>query len=195
LLKSCLTDGADELRSLGEAASPGPTHHVLDWFHLALRIQHAAQASKSWPDRTEGDQLAGKRLADTIERIRWRLWHGKNLRALDLIEETAANLEAMTDNTVAQKVARLLRERETYVSGLSAIIVNYAKARGCDQPISTAITERTVLGPPTVSGSGMSTPRFRTVSPRIGPENKSQKIRESRGKVASRTRFELVLPP
>jgi hypothetical protein len=39
-----LSDGADGPRSLGEAASVGPTHHVLDWFHLPMRIQHVAQA-------------------------------------------------------------------------------------------------------------------------------------------------------
>jgi hypothetical protein len=33
-----LSDGADGPRSLGEAASPGPTYHVLDWFHLAMRF-------------------------------------------------------------------------------------------------------------------------------------------------------------
>ena len=38
-----LSDGADGPRSLGEAASVGPTHHVLDWFHLSMRIQHVAQ--------------------------------------------------------------------------------------------------------------------------------------------------------
>jgi len=48
-----LSDGADGPRSLGEAASPGPTHHVLDWFHLVMRVQHVAQAAKSWPDATE----------------------------------------------------------------------------------------------------------------------------------------------
>jgi hypothetical protein len=41
-----LSDGADGPRSLGEAACIGPTNHVLDWFHLAIRIQHVAQAAK-----------------------------------------------------------------------------------------------------------------------------------------------------
>jgi hypothetical protein len=41
-----LSDSADGPRSLGEAASVGPTHHVLDWFHLSMRIQHMAQAVK-----------------------------------------------------------------------------------------------------------------------------------------------------
>jgi hypothetical protein len=65
-----LSDGADGPRSLGEAASPGPTHHVLDWFHLAMRVQHVAQAATSWPDITETDRRAGARLTETIERIR-----------------------------------------------------------------------------------------------------------------------------
>jgi hypothetical protein len=51
-----LSDGADGPRSLGEAASPGPTHHVLDWLHVA-------RAAKSWPDATETDRQAGVRLA------------------------------------------------------------------------------------------------------------------------------------
>ena len=33
-----LSDGVDGPRSLGEAASIGPTCRVLDWFHLAMRI-------------------------------------------------------------------------------------------------------------------------------------------------------------
>jgi hypothetical protein len=133
------------------AASPGPTHHVLDWFHLAMRFQHPAQAAKSWPSKTEDDRQAGKRLVETIERIRWRLWHGQVRRSLDLIGETAVKLESMEDGTVpvaaAQKVARLLRDLETYVSGQSEIVIDYAKARRCDEPISTAITESTVQWP------------------------------------------------
>ena len=41
-----LSDGADGPRSLGEAASVGPRRHVLDWFHLSMRIQHVAQTAK-----------------------------------------------------------------------------------------------------------------------------------------------------
>jgi hypothetical protein len=44
----------------------------------------------------------------------------------------------------ARKVARLLRDLETYVSGRSEIIIDYATARRCEKPISTAITESTV---------------------------------------------------
>jgi len=72
-----LSDGAEGPRSLGEAACVGPTRHVLDWFHLSMRIQHVAQAAMSWPDASAEDRKAGASLAETIERIKWRLWHGQ----------------------------------------------------------------------------------------------------------------------
>ena len=144
-----LSDGADGPRSLGEAASVGPTHHVLDWFHLAMRIQHAAQAAKSWPNTSAEEREAGCRLSETIERIRWRLWHGQVGRGLELIGETMVTLEGMAETTspaaaVALKVGRLLSDLETYVCGQSDIIIDYATARRRKEPISTAVTESTV---------------------------------------------------
>ena len=144
-----LSDGADGPRSLGEAASVGPTHHVLDCFHLSKRIQHVAQAAKSWPDATPCDRADAARLADTIEHIRWRLWHGQVQRALDLIGDTLVILDAAAESVsphaaTAGKVAGVLRALETYVSGQSGLIIDYATARRNDEPISTATTESTV---------------------------------------------------
>ena len=144
-----LSDGADGPRSLGEAASPGPTHHVLDWFHLAMRVQHVAQAATTWPDTAGTDRLAGGCLTKSIERIRWRLWHGQVQRALALIAETIVTVAAAADGnppsaTIARKVTRLLRDLETYVSGQAGIIIDYATARRRKEPISTAVTESTV---------------------------------------------------
>jgi hypothetical protein len=144
-----LSDGADGPRALGEAASVDPTHHVLDWFHLAMRIQHVAQAVKSWPEARLAEREEGARLADTIEHIHWRLWHGQVRRALDLIGETLVTLEATAKTAspkavTASKVAGVLRGLETYVSGQSELIIDYATARGSDEPISTATTESAV---------------------------------------------------
>ena len=144
-----LSDGADGPRSLGEAASVGPTCHVLDWFHLAMHIQHVAQAVKGWPDITDANRQQGARLADAVEHIRWRLWHGQAERALDLIGDTLAALDATAATpspaaTTAGKVAGVLRGLETYVTGQAALIIDYATARHCEEPISTAPTESTV---------------------------------------------------
>jgi hypothetical protein len=76
---------AENFGSLGEVACVGPTVHVSDWSHLAMRIQHVAQAVKGWPQMTVEDRGEGARFADAVEHIRWRLWHGQVERALDLI--------------------------------------------------------------------------------------------------------------
>ena len=144
-----LSDGADGPRSLGEAASVGPTFHVLDWFHLAMRIQHVAQTIKGWPDNRNEDRQEGARFADAVEHVRWRLWHGQVQRALDLIGDTAAALDAVADlassaGATAGKVLKLLRDLETYVAGQAELIIDYAAARHDAEPISTAPTESTV---------------------------------------------------
>jgi hypothetical protein len=141
-----LSDGADGPRSLGEAASVGPTFHVLDWFHLAMRIQHVAQAVKGWPDNGNDDRQQGARFADAVEHVRWRLWHGQVQRALDLIGDTMAALAAVTSpvRATASKVVKLLRGLETYVAGQAELIIDYAAARLDGEPISTAPTESTV---------------------------------------------------
>ena len=119
---------------------------MLDWFHLAMRIQHAAQAAKGWPSDTPGGRGDGARLSDAVERIRWRLWHGQVRRPLELIEETMAWLEDMAEAApgAAVKVTALLRGLETYVSGQADLIIAYAEGRRRGEPISTATTEGTV---------------------------------------------------
>src|ERR1700682_6091626 len=56
----------------------------------------------------------------------------------------AAAETASTATSTALKVARLLSDLETYVCGQSDIIIDYATARRCKKPISTATTESTV---------------------------------------------------
>ena len=95
------------------------------------------------------DRQTGTNFVETIDRIRWRLWHGQVARALDLISATLVTLDGAAGGkelvaVAARKVARLLRGLETYICGQSDIIIDYATARQEDEPISTAVTESTV---------------------------------------------------
>ena len=142
-----LSDGAEGPRSLGAAASVGPIRHVLDWFYLSMRVQHVAQAVLGWATAMPAATERTTTLADTVSRIRWRLWHGQTERALTLIGDTLSELDALSeaaDDRQARKVATLLRALETYVSGQAELIIDYAAARGRGEPISTATTESTV---------------------------------------------------
>ena len=119
---------------------------MLDWFHLAMRIQHVAQAVKGWPDITNRDRQDGTLFADAVEHVRWHPWHGQVQRALDLIGDTVAALDAIAAvgsaaRATAGKVGALLRGLETYVSGQAAMIIDYAAVCHDAESISPAPTE------------------------------------------------------
>ena len=159
-----LSDGADGPRSLGEAASAGTVYHVLDWFHLAMRIQHAAQCAGGWPANTVSDGRDRARLTDAVEHIRWRLWHGQTRRALCLIRRTLADVNAKAERNAASarsaaKLARALITLETYVSGLADLIIDYASAQLDDEPFSTS---------PTVAYAMRNVSVIRTETPQLG---------------------------
>ena len=142
-----LSDGADGPRFLAGAASVGPARHVLDWFHLSMRVQHVAQAVKGWATAVPAATERTTAPADAVSRIRWRLWHGQTERALVLIGDTLTDLDALVeaaDNRQARKVVTLLRALETYVVGQGELIIDYAAARHRGEPISTATTESTL---------------------------------------------------
>ena len=83
--------------------------------------------------------------------IRAGAWHNASGRPSEvnvtmpiaIVDAPADHMSPMTAAT--RKLTRLLGDLETYVSGQSDIIIDYATARRCEEPISTAITESTVL--------------------------------------------------
>lgn len=142
-----LSDGAEGPRSLSAAASAGPVRHVLDWFHLSMRVQHVAQVVKGWATAVPATAERTVILADAVSRIRWRLWHGQTERALALVGDNLVELDALleaADDRQARKVATLLRALETYIVGQADLIIDYAAARSRGEPISTATAESTV---------------------------------------------------
>ena len=50
---------------------------ILDWFHLAMRLRHLTQVagglSSDGPERA----AAKAAIVEEVDRLRWRLWHGK----------------------------------------------------------------------------------------------------------------------
>jgi hypothetical protein len=114
-----------------------------------MRVQHVTQTARSWPRGTKEDLQHGDLLAKKIDRIRWRLWHGRPQVAPDLIDEILEELE-MPNRQIQltavyiKKLTGILRELDTYVSGQFDSIINYAAARRSGEPISTAQTESAV---------------------------------------------------
>src|SRR5215207_2804706 len=70
-----LCDGDAWLWRLQRAALPGATI-VLDWWHAAVRFEHALQAARGLGVGTADAHLVRDATA-VLERAKWCLWHGR----------------------------------------------------------------------------------------------------------------------
>ena len=120
-----LTDGGEEVRSLTEMISPC-SEHVLDWFHITMRLTVLGQFAKGVAHH---DQKASTELTKDIERIKWKLWHGNTTDALEVIEGVEDDLADLDVGYPNHNVASLINYGERYRSG---------------ERISSAFTEATV---------------------------------------------------
>src|SRR4051795_11391338 len=73
---TAFTDGCPGLRRIlaeaGVTASP-----MLDWFHIAMRLQHLKQVAGVLSDEDPARGAAKAMIITEVERLRWRIWNGK----------------------------------------------------------------------------------------------------------------------
>jgi hypothetical protein len=87
-----LTDGGDSVRAL-TGNLPSGSEHVLDWFHVAMRMTVLRQYGKGL---AHYNPLEATALQDRLERIKWRLWHGDAGEALSRARELAGDVAALS---------------------------------------------------------------------------------------------------
>jgi hypothetical protein len=86
---TAFTDGCPGLRSILVDAGV-TTPPFLDWFHIAMRLQHAERTAGSLPIDTPGQEHVKAVIVAQVERLHWRIWNGKATDAwltLDRIRE------------------------------------------------------------------------------------------------------------
>ncbi len=80
-----MSDGGESVRQL--VAQIGPeTEHVLDWFHVTMRLTVLRQMTRGACPTDVG--WTEQRLRD-LERLKWLLWHGHARQAVDAAQELA----------------------------------------------------------------------------------------------------------
>jgi hypothetical protein len=115
---TAFTDGCPGLRTV--LANAGVTKlPILDWFHIAMRLQHtklaAANLSTDDPDRV----TAKATIVAEVERLHWRIWNGKAKNAQRSIKRIRKVMHVFKGGDqpkrkgrgVAQAVARVARDR------------------------------------------------------------------------------------
>jgi len=108
-----LSDGGDNVRDLQLYLSP-LAEHLLDWFHITMRITVLRQQLKELITAAPDHDL--EQLDDELERVKWYLWHANVFRALQVIEHVGWELEDLDEEVRAgRKLARRVAEFYTYI--------------------------------------------------------------------------------
>ena len=86
---TAFTDGCPGLRRiLADAGVVGPP--ILDWFHIAIRLQHLKQIASALPADNPAQAEAKAVIVEKVERLHWRIWNGKTWDAQVSIDRTRA---------------------------------------------------------------------------------------------------------
>ncbi len=113
---TAFTDGCSGLRSiLIDAGITAPPY--LDWFHIAMRLQHAEQVAGSLPIDMPEREHARAVIVTEIDRLHWRIWNGKAKDARITLERIRDVLPAFQgedggkESGVAPAVEGVARDR------------------------------------------------------------------------------------
>jgi hypothetical protein len=146
---TAFTDGCPGLRAI--LANVGvTTPPILDWFHIAMRLQHtkltAANLSTDDADRV----TAKATIVNEVERLHWRIWNGKAKNAQRSIKRIRKVMHVFkgersqgAKGVASRRLWHALHAVDKYLSGQAAWLVNYAKRFRAGLRVGTSITEGT----------------------------------------------------
>ncbi len=148
------SDGGDTVRALPAYLHP-EAEHILDWFHLTMRITVLQQCARGLTPVKTTDTADERSLARRLESAKHYLWHGNSAMALERLDEIEDDLESWDcddddarhprpDRDAAARMGKYVRELVTYITHNTGSIVNYGERYRNGERISTAFTESTI---------------------------------------------------
>ena len=145
-----VSDGADNVRDLQFYLNPH-AEHVLDWFHLTMRITILDQYARGV---ARLDEKLAEKIRGDLQRVKWYCWHGnvyEALRHIRFIEMDAETLFYELEEThptgdlrKPRKLLKAIGEFRSYIENNASMIPNYGERRRYGETISTAAIESTV---------------------------------------------------
>ena len=147
-----LTDGGEDIRDLPRFLNPD-SEHLLDWFHVTMRLTVMTNMAKSLhpppPDPELGltvetaTKLVGE-VRDDLKRLKWFLWHGNVFRALQTVEGIIMDLETLHPDDQPSKLLTAAREFDTYLRANAGTIPNYGERYRAGETIASSPAESAV---------------------------------------------------
>ncbi len=136
-----LSDGDDTLRALQLEMSPQATH-ILDWFHLTMKLTVLEQYGKGL---VQCEAVLGEAIREKIARLKWSLWHGQVDKALGKIDDLASSIEPFNGTYVRfDHLVKALSALRTYIGNNRSLIPNYGRRYHDGEAIATGFVESTV---------------------------------------------------
>jgi hypothetical protein len=120
---TALSDGANNCWSVISSLVPhcNELESVLDWFHIGQKFQTLKTA-------------LGDTFEDSLERAKWKLWHGK-------VDEALLKLDLLKGNVTDEKKQSKLDGLYKYIKCNKQYIVNYDERKRANQTYTSQVAE------------------------------------------------------
>jgi hypothetical protein len=123
-----LSDGGEDVRNVQLYLNP-QAEHLLDWFHLTMRLTVLSQTAKGLPERLgeEEDKYELRTgVLNDLERIRRYLWHGNVFQALNELQSLEIALDAAFESKSehSQELFKGVEELHTHVKRNQEFVPN-----------------------------------------------------------------------
>ena len=144
-----LSDGGEDVRHVQLYLNP-EAEHLLDWFHVTMRLTVLRQMAKGVPETIgEGEERYELRpkVLQQLESIKWYLWHGNTFQGLKQLQHLEMDLEAAVYESKDQNSRKLLKgveELHTYIERNQRFVPNYGERYRNGERIASGFVESAV---------------------------------------------------
>jgi len=140
-----ISDGEPALPNLVRVAVGEPVRHILDWWHISMRVKHVENAVKGLVQVKNFPNIPVL-FERPAERLRWYLWHGKVRAATTSLRWLLTDCERLckVDPEVRDAAARVqarCRELYTYLANNMDSLTDYGQRYRNGLPISSSRAE------------------------------------------------------
>ena len=142
-----ISDGDPALPALVGTAADGPVRHILDWFHISMRVRHIEQAMQGLKALDVQYRAPLDYIEIDVERLRHLLWngyHNETHRLLGSIVSMSSHLALLNGPTVepkARRFAELCEYLRTYIWNNHDAMIDYGRRWRKGKPVSTSRAE------------------------------------------------------
>jgi hypothetical protein len=136
-----MSDGGEDVRRVQQYLHPF-SEHLIDWFHITMRITVLQQQTKALQEERPEIGIA---VSKHLESVKHLLWHGNTDAALERLDDVLLDLFLIqARSAAAKKLADGLSEFQKYIGNNREFIPHFGERWRQGETISTAFVESTI---------------------------------------------------